>query len=312
MDNVKNYGLPYKGSKNGIAEQIINFLPQGKRLVDLFGGGGAISHCAVLSGKWSHVLYNEFDSFVYNALTSAVAGKYNNENRWVSRDEFFELKNSDPYVAFCFSYCSNLKDYAYAREIEPWKKALHYAKIFNDTSLFEEMGIYTDGSTQDISNHVDEYRSLYTKWLGDELTVDAHHKMDYFTLLQNVPRVYRLRDMSNLSKSRYRGCLTTTNGSYDEYEYKEGDVVYCDPPYENTNCGNYNGFDSQRFYDWVYSRPYQVFFSSYEITDKRFYTVWQTEKRALSSIYNITKTEYIYSNKPYEKRKLMKNRFVFG
>lgn len=34
------YGLPYMGSKNTIAEDIINFLPSSKRFVDLFGGGG--------------------------------------------------------------------------------------------------------------------------------------------------------------------------------------------------------------------------------------------------------------------------------
>ena len=47
----KNYGLPYQGSKNQIAEDIIDFLPSGNRLVDLFGGGGSISHCASLSSE---------------------------------------------------------------------------------------------------------------------------------------------------------------------------------------------------------------------------------------------------------------------
>lgn len=46
------YGVPYKGSKNRLAKDLIDVLPAGKRLVDLFGGGGAISHCAVLSDKW--------------------------------------------------------------------------------------------------------------------------------------------------------------------------------------------------------------------------------------------------------------------
>ena len=46
------YGLPYKGSKNQIAEYIVGTLPKGRRLVDLFGGGGAISHCAALSRKY--------------------------------------------------------------------------------------------------------------------------------------------------------------------------------------------------------------------------------------------------------------------
>ena len=55
-----NYGIPYQGSKNKIAKDIINFLPSGKRLVDLFGGGMAITHCAMLSDKWGNFLYNDF------------------------------------------------------------------------------------------------------------------------------------------------------------------------------------------------------------------------------------------------------------
>ena len=36
----KHYGVPYQGNKSRIADIIINVLPEGKRLVDLFGGGG--------------------------------------------------------------------------------------------------------------------------------------------------------------------------------------------------------------------------------------------------------------------------------
>ena len=36
----KNYRLPYIGSKNKLVEEIVNFLPQKKVLVDLFGGAG--------------------------------------------------------------------------------------------------------------------------------------------------------------------------------------------------------------------------------------------------------------------------------
>ena len=35
---MRNFGIPYKGSKSKIAEEILVKLPIGKRLVDLFGG----------------------------------------------------------------------------------------------------------------------------------------------------------------------------------------------------------------------------------------------------------------------------------
>ena len=38
----KHYGVPYQGNKSRIADIIINILPKGKRLVDLFGGGGVL------------------------------------------------------------------------------------------------------------------------------------------------------------------------------------------------------------------------------------------------------------------------------
>ena len=40
----KHYGVPYQGNKSRIADRIISVLPSGNRLVDLFGGGGAITH----------------------------------------------------------------------------------------------------------------------------------------------------------------------------------------------------------------------------------------------------------------------------
>ena len=120
------YGLPYKGSKNQIAEKIIKYLPKGKRLVDLFGGGGAISHCAALSGKWKAVLYNEINPLVCKGFKMAINGEFKNEKRWISHEEFMRLRDTDPYVAICFSFSNDLRSYAYSKDVEPFKEALHY------------------------------------------------------------------------------------------------------------------------------------------------------------------------------------------
>jgi hypothetical protein len=37
-EQMSKYGIPYKGSKSKIAENILAKLPSGHRLVDLFGG----------------------------------------------------------------------------------------------------------------------------------------------------------------------------------------------------------------------------------------------------------------------------------
>ena len=44
------YGLPYKGSKTKLAERIIDLMPRAEHLYDLFAGGCAIAHCALIKG----------------------------------------------------------------------------------------------------------------------------------------------------------------------------------------------------------------------------------------------------------------------
>ena len=158
------YGMPYKGSKNAIAEWIVNQLPEAECLVDLFGGGGAITHAALVARKYSRCIYNEISKVVSDAFSMAVNGKFKGEKRWISREAFDNLKHSDPYAAFCFSFSNNLDGYCYSKEVEHWKRALHYARVFADVSEFEKFGIHTDGSRSDIIAHKSEYKKRYIAW----------------------------------------------------------------------------------------------------------------------------------------------------
>lgn len=134
------YGLPYKGSKNKLAERIVRLLPKRTNLVDLFCGGCAVSHAALLMGKYEHVHINDINWMCPTLFINALQGKYNDERRWISRDDFFRLKDSDPYVAVVWSFGNNMRDYLYSREIEPLKKAIHYAMFFSEYSLGKELG----------------------------------------------------------------------------------------------------------------------------------------------------------------------------
>lgn len=58
MPNTR-YGLPYMGSKNTIAKDIVQFLPQRKNFYDLFAGGCAVCHAALESGKWQNIFAND-------------------------------------------------------------------------------------------------------------------------------------------------------------------------------------------------------------------------------------------------------------
>ena len=134
------YGLPYKGSKNKLAERIVRLLPKRTNLVDLFCGGCAVSHAALLMGKYEHIHINDINWMCPTLFIDAINGKYNDENRWISREDFFRLKDTDPYVAVVWSFGNNLRDYLYSKEIEPLKKAIHYAMFFSDYSLGKELG----------------------------------------------------------------------------------------------------------------------------------------------------------------------------
>lgn len=134
------YGLPYKGSKNKLAERIVHLLPKRTHLIDLFCGGCAVSHAALLMGKYEHIHINDINWMCPTLFIDALNGKYNDESRWISREDFFRLKDTDPYVAVVWSFGNNLRSYLYSREIEPLKKAIHYAMFFSDYSLGKELG----------------------------------------------------------------------------------------------------------------------------------------------------------------------------
>ena len=134
-----NYGLPYKGSKNRIAKKILDVLPAAPVLYDVFAGGCAITHAALLSGKYSRVVANDINGMIPAAFEKAIRGGFRNEDRWISRDDFQKLYKTDPYVAICFSFGNNLHEYCYARDLEPYKRALHYAIFWKDIAPWAEL-----------------------------------------------------------------------------------------------------------------------------------------------------------------------------
>ena len=162
-----NYGLPYKGSKNKLAERIVRLLPQRKHLYDLFCGGCAVSHAALLMGKYEHIHINDFNWMCPTLFMDALAGKYDNETRWISREDFQRLKDTDPYVAVVWSFGNNLRDYMYSREIEPLKRAIHYAIFFSDYEPGLELG--HDLSFVDGISDVQQRYSLIRRYFARDM-----------------------------------------------------------------------------------------------------------------------------------------------
>ena len=59
-----NLGLPYKGSKNRIAQKLLDVMPSGSVFVDLFCGGCAVTHAAIISGKYKRFICNDIDGAI--------------------------------------------------------------------------------------------------------------------------------------------------------------------------------------------------------------------------------------------------------
>ena len=177
------YGLGYCGSKNGIAEWICDYIPNSRNFYDLFAGGCAITHCSMLRKKSENYLINDI-SDVVELFYDAVMGKYKNETRWISREDFKNFKDNDPYIRYCWSFGNRGLEYMYSREVEPWKKALHYARVFGDFSEFAKFGInITNADRVTVARNKDEWEQKYIIWYCKEI---LHSSLDVLELQKNL------------------------------------------------------------------------------------------------------------------------------
>lgn len=293
------FGMPYKGSKNSIAQHIIDVMPPAEHFYDLFGGGGAVTHCAALSGKFKYVHYNEFNPVVCEGFMKAVKGMYKTEDRWISREDFMNLKGSDPYVAICFSFGNDLKTYAYGRDIEEYKKGFHYFLFFNDRTILEKF-VDLKGFEFRKSEMSEKYNELknFLKTTdfknkcilesGERLfrlqNFDKHQGIEQLSCLQSFERLERLERLEY-------SCL-----SYEKVPIEEDSVIYCDPPYSGTNKYTVE-FDHEKFYSWARLQK-NIYVSEYSMPDD-FHMVGFVNKRSLMDAAGKagTKKEKLFTNR---------------
>ena len=357
----KAWGLPYMGSKNSIAKYIVNALPSGERLVDLFAGGCAITDYALKNtNKFSRFLVNDLNGWSPQTYVKALAGGFKDEERWISRQDFFRLKDTDPYVNLCFSFGNNLKTYMYNPAIEPYKRALHHIIFWED---YIPMGVicpqvvdiikeYCKGKDRKgrrlasgyaVADHIKQkgsveywqsnpmFRSVKIKWSperrgmkGSELANNAMKDISTKSILQSLERLEsleslerlerlerlqsleRLERLQNIADMTERASLSpqdmfikTSNISYADYAYRDGDVVYCDPPYKNTKDYGIK-FDNDAFWEWARTRNYPVYVSEYQAPED-FVSICNKEKRALLNSESPTapRTEHIFVHKKF-------------
>lgn len=279
----KNYGMLYMGSKSGIAEWVISKLPPADVFVEPFAGGCAVTHAAILSGKYKRIIFNDITDST-QVFLDAIRGRFKDEDRWISREDFKRLKDTDPYVRLCFSFGNDQRTYAYG-DMEPYKRAFHYAVVFQDLDPFKELGIPIPKSVVRSDNRKSRRLSVkrYLKWargnsIGSLQRLQSLERLERLQSLESLQSLQRLESLQSLESLE---SLQNYQGDYRDIPIptKESCVIYCDPPYRGT-AGYLNKFDFGEFDDWCRAHKDNLFISEYNMP-KDFRMISAIGKRSL-------------------------------
>ncbi len=308
---MANFGIPYMGSKSKLALDLIGAMPTGRRFVDLFGGGFAMSHCACLSGRFEEVYYNDINPLLVPLIQDAIDGKYSYDvfkPKFITREEFFEKKDTCGYVKYLWSFSNDGKTYIFGRHIEDMKRKAHDYVVFDifDAELEDYIGKGRLTKTDTTGRRLEFYKLVreHKATLKEKVSLEPLERLQRLQQLQQLQQLKRLQrlqqpklDRGNLFGNNVK--LTLNTGNYTDYEYQEGDVVYCDIPYENTRGYNKEDyFDHKAFYSWALTRDYPIYISSYELPEG-FFCFFEKERRCLmnGSMSTSYKTEKLFTNK---------------
>lgn len=304
----RNYGVSYKGSKSRIVDKLVTAIPYKgvDNFYDLFAGGCAVTHKMLLEGRYEHYYANDYDGQALRLFNDGIHGKYRGEKRWISREDFIKLKDKEPYVACCWSFGNNQRDYLYSRKLEPYKKACHYAIVFGDFGLLRELCPEVcnvciealDGVKNTHERRI-KFGPTIVKWLkahgtpemveNNPLYSSCHVKHDTKTRpkgtirdLQSLERLQSLESLQRLERLESLERLEISTSDYRLVEIKPNSVIYCDPPYSSTNTYSKKSstkqpFSHEEFYDWCCEQKELVLVSEYDMPSDRFTEVWNTK-----------------------------------
>lgn len=229
------YGIPYKGSKSRIAKWVVDSLPASDTLVDLFAGGCAVTHAAILSDKWQRVIANDLLPGP-NVFQDATRGRFNGADIVTTREQFFE--SSDFATRLIYSFGNNTLDYIYSRDIERVKLAAERMIVAKTPR---------------------QRRLLYRKFIA-ELESYLHDGC----INKGTRNLQRLEWLERLEGLEGLEGLEVSNLDYRDVTIPSGATVYADPPYRGTQQSQYGGaFDHEQFDAWLASVEFPVYVSEY-------------------------------------------------
>ena len=229
---MARYGMPWQGSKSRIAEWVIGLLPPSHTLVDLFAGGGAITHCALLSGKWERIIANDMtDSMM--VFMDAAHGEFDGYATVATREDF--MTSEDTALQILYSFGNNRSEYLWSDELESFK--VPAARMLTAPSLHERRLAYRD------------FCRKFLEFVNEGA--------DGSMRLQPLERLQNMQNLEALER------LEALQGDYRLVAIPDGATVYADPPYRDTDITAYGEFDFDAFDAWLNGVDFPVFVSEY-------------------------------------------------
>lgn len=297
---MAKHGIPYQGSKSKLAERIVDLLPSATHLYDLFAGGCAVTHCALQSGKWQTVHFNDISDSVV-LFKNCLEGNIPDGSEWISREEFYKRKDSDPYVRLIWSFSNNQRDYLYSRRIEPYKKAVHemiYAKTPRERRLkFKEvcrlMPTVTERQSKD---HESSERAAALNSLKMGGVQPAPITISVRETIHRLQHNERAEGGAMSMPPFLGGEYEMSMKDYRDVEMLPDSVIYCDIPYRNTREYRNDTFCHEDFYEWALKQTTPLFISEYSMPEPDFVCVAEFERVSTFSATNnsLRKVECIF------------------
>ena len=298
-----SYGLPYMGSKSRIADKILDLIPPGEVFVDLFAGGCAVTHAAILRKQYRRYIVNDITDYP-DLFLRACRGEIKMEQaRWISREEFHAQKNSDPLVRHLWSFGNRGATYCCSRAIEPYMRAAFALLTAQDITARR---LAFSATIRALFRYLREES-------GGALTLSKKHfkggkTTECFSYCaedrkQNIERLRRVSMLERIARTASLAGITPPEVfrlDYRAVSIPTGSIVYADPPY--AGCEEYEGaegFDSADFFDWARACHHPVFFSEYSAPqDFALIASFEVQKTLCDCRKEVYATERLYANPP--------------
>lgn len=301
----KPVGLPYQGSKKKISKKIIEVIKQNfdlkdKKVYDVFGGGGAITAECIINGIPVH--YNDLDSTAVRMFTKVLySDREYLKTLVISREEFLKLRDKedktidDELKLLVNSFGNKRENYLYNEAISDIK--YHLAKdIIDNHDVFngyKQTNTYKKVLADYKSKEAREVQQL--EHIGQLQRVQSLEHIGQLQRVQHLPHLEQLQRLEQLNKlhqlsrtespgnmpySFSNSILSISTEPYQHFSDLTDQIIYLDPPYENTQNSYKSQIDYSEFYDWCVKTAKKniVLLSSYEISDNRFECVFEFKK----------------------------------